>query len=205
MAWRPDYVTLVEVKDYIGITGDDETHDVKLARDIASASRAVDRECRRQFGSSVTPVDRFYTPQFDPVDRYWFVVTDDVAQTQGAPIVVSLDDGTYTYATDVTASARPLDPNAAADGRPVQGYRLAGSNWGRVDELRVRAVFGWDSVPVSIKDATLLQTQRFFKRGDAPFGIAGSPSGEGEMRLLSKVDPDVALMLRGYTRRWSAA
>ncbi len=203
--WRPAYVTLDDAKRYLGVGEDDGTYDAQITRDVEAASRAVDRECRRQFGSTVFQVERFYRPQYEPVEGYWYVVTDDIAQTQSSPVVVSGDAGEWTYPTDITSKARPLHPNAAVDGRPNIGFKLSGSYRGVAEEVRVKAVFGWDAVPVTVQDAVLLQTHRLFKRKDAPFGIAGSPSGDGEARLLSKLDPDVALMLRGYTRRWSAA
>lgn len=200
--WKPPYVTLDAAKNYLGIGEDDGTHDANLTRNIESASRAVDRECRRQFGSSVSAVERTYEPMYDPVERVWFVSTDDIAQTQGDPITVFSDRGTGTYSNELTETAQPYPENAAADGVPVRGFLLGSSNPGKV---RVKAVFGWDETPLAVVDAVLLQLHRFHKRKDAPFGIAGSPSGDGEARLLSKLDPDVALMLRGYTRRWSAA
>jgi hypothetical protein len=51
-----------------------------------------------------------------------------------------------------------------------------------------------------VHTATLLQGGRLYTRRSALFGIAGSPESGSEMRLLSKVDPDVAVMLRGYRR-----
>lgn len=59
-------------------------------------------------------------------------------------------------------------------------------------------------VPDVIQMATLLQAARFFKRKGAPFGIAGSPEMGSELRLLSRLDPDVELMLFGQRRIWGA-
>ncbi len=202
MPWKPAYVTLEAVKNYLSIEGDDESQDTNLTRNIEAASRAVDRECRRQFGRSDAPVTRTYTPQYDPIERVWFVSTDDVAQTQSVPIVVSGDNGSGEYASDLSAAVEAYPENASADGVPVRGFLLGSS---APSKVRVTAVFGWDAVPVVVEDAVLLQLNRLAKRKEAPFGIAGSPSGDGETRLLSKLDAGVALMLRGVTRRWSAA
>jgi len=55
-------------------------------------------------------------------------------------------------------------------------------------------------VPTTVKQATLLQASRVFARREAPFGVAGSPDMGSELRLLEKVDPDVAVMLVPYVR-----
>ena len=45
--------------------------------------------------------------------------------------------------------------------------------------------------------AAQLQSSRIYARRATPFGVAGSPEG-GIVRLLSRLDPDVELMLRPY-------
>jgi hypothetical protein len=59
------------------------------------------------------------------------------------------------------------------------------------------------AVPDGIVMACLLQSSRWYKRRDAPFGIAGSDSLNVSIRL-AKVDPDVAVLLSTYRRRWGA-
>jgi hypothetical protein len=71
--------------------------------------------------------------------------------------------------------------------------------------VEVTAEWGWAAVPDSVKEATLVQGSRFFMRQQAPFGIAGSPDLGSELRLLQKVDVDVAVMLRPFVRQWGAA
>jgi hypothetical protein len=46
----------------------------------------------------------------------------------------------------------------------------------------------------------MLQASRFYARRDSPYGVAGSPDLGSEVRLLSKVDPDVAVSLADYVR-----
>jgi len=55
-----------------------------------------------------------------------------------------------------------------------------------------------------VLNACKLQTGRFNKRLQALFGVAGSPADGSEVRLLAKLDPDVAVMLVDYTRVWGA-
>jgi hypothetical protein len=70
--------------------------------------------------------------------------------------------------------------------------------------VEVRATFGWTAIPDLVISATLLQAGRFASRRDSPYGIAGSPDTGSELRLLDKVDPDVAVMLAPLTRWWGA-
>jgi hypothetical protein len=60
-------------------------------------------------------------------------------------------------------------------------------------------------VPSAVKLATRLQASRFMARRDSPYGVAGSPDAGSEIRLLSRVDPDVAVALRGFSRPRRAA
>jgi hypothetical protein len=61
-----------------------------------------------------------------------------------------------------------------------------------------------DAVPDGVVLACLLQASRWYKRRDAPFGIAGSDLMGAAMRLAAKVDPDVAVLLSTYRRHWGA-
>jgi len=53
-----------------------------------------------------------------------------------------------------------------------------------------------------VRMATLLQASRIAQRRNAAFGIAAVPGMDGSgMRLLSKLDADVELLLDPYRRR----
>lgn len=71
--------------------------------------------------------------------------------------------------------------------------------------VQVTARFGWTTTPKPVQLTSKIQGSRFFMRREAPFGIAGSPENGSELRLLAKVDPDLAVGLADYRRRaWSA-
>lgn len=198
MAWEPDYITEDELKDYARI-GDD-VDDVQVALAITSASRAVDDHCRRQFGKVAAPELRTYTarPDYSKAARgrtYWVADVDDFHTSVGLVVNVG---------TDVNTTHVLSPRNAQQEGRPwTRIHFTADSEFlpdGTADQLGIVAPWGWASVPATIRNATLLQGSRFLVRRNAPFGIAGSPELGNELRLLSKVDPDVALMLRKYKR-----
>lgn len=205
MAWQPDYCTAAELKTHLRIG--DTVDDTELGICITAASRAIDKACNRQFGSASQT--RVYTGHCEYVDGRIAVPVDDVMTTSG--LGVKLDqgqDGTYeqtlTYQTDFD-----LWPwNAASDGIPwthvVWRPTAAVYPAGFATELQVTATFGWTAVPTIVKNACLLQASRFFVRRDSPYGVTGSPDAGSELRLLERLDPDVAMMLASVRRWWAA-
>lgn len=203
MPWAPDYVQLNELKSFLRIDTGDVVDDAQLAIAITAASRAVDRVTNRQFGQVTAAEARLYTPRFDcsrvgstwPVGK-WVVQIDDLMDATGLTVATSKG------AVDLFVK-QPV--NAAATGKPwtrlVVDPAAAVIPIGTENEVTVTAKFGWTAVPVPVKQAALLQASRFFKRRDAPFGVAGSPELGSELRLLARVDPDVAVTLRPYIRQ----
>jgi hypothetical protein len=83
---------------------------------------------------------------------------------------------------------------------------LSGTDWPtEAGAVKVTATFGWPAVPAEVRQAALIQAVRLFKRKGSPFGIAGSPEDGSEMRLLSRLDPDVENLLRHLRRPWVVA
>lgn len=205
MAWQPDYCTSVELKAYERIPDTDDDAQVALA--ISAASRAVDRTANRQFGLVASAEDRYYTPRWDRRRCRWVVDIDDVQTAVGLLVFADLD-GSGDYATALTDYVALKPVNAAVEAKPwTQMVVLPTSPVSPCadeDSVAVTAKFGWTTVPTPVKQATLLQASRFLKRKDAPFGVAGSPDAGSELRLLAKVDPDVAVILGPFTRQWGA-
>lgn len=203
MAWAPDYVALTAVaptpslKSYLvhgGIT--DVVDDTELAMFITASSRAIDDHCNRQFGVLAAPQLRTYKAWPDYDRGQWVVDIDDLMTAAGLVVDV---------AGVVTTEFTKEPVNAAAETRPWT--RLAFDRTAAVRPtvdnnyaVNVTATFGWTAIPVSVIQATLLQCSRFNARRDSPYGIAGSPDQGSELRLLAKLDPDVAVSLRGFVR-----
>lgn len=185
MAWAPDYCTVDELAEFVKIPDDADNTQLGLA--IAAASRAIDRTCRRQFGLGAAPEVRYYRPRWDSLRCAYVVDTDDLMTATGLLV-----------AGEAVVSPVLLPRNAAAEGRPWNTLVLDGTP---DSEVEVTARWGWTTVPDAVKEACLLQASRVFKRRGAPFGIAGSPQDGSEMRLLAKVDPDVAVVLEGFRRK----
>lgn len=189
MPWAPDYATSADLKAYLAISDSDD--DAQIALAISAASRAVDKLAGRQFGQVATEETRSYIGTWDRRPGVYVFDIDDLADVANLTVLAGTDE-----ITDY--SLHPL--NALAKGGVYEQLLTA-----QTAEVTVDGLWGWPSVPVSVKQATLLQATRFFKRRQSPFGIAGSPQDGSEMRLLERVDPDVAVMLRFYRRNWWAA
>lgn len=203
MAWAPDYITPEELAHYLRV--DDQLDDDELADAVAGASRAVDRSTFRQFGKTDAPEARVFTPTWSYKRGAWVVECDDFHTVPTSVAVDTARDGTYSTSVDPVAFGVLLPANAAQEGRPWERLTLrAGSGvtlYGLDGEVRVTTVWGWSAVPPGVVTATKLQAARLHARRSAPFGIAGSPDSGSELRLLARVDPDVAVMLGDYRRR----
>ncbi len=200
--WAPDYVTLDGMRTYLRVPATDTVDDPYLQQLITAASRAVDVAANRQFGTEVAT--RVYAPQLAAqlIDgRGWVLPVDDVQD----------------FASMVWTAGDPWDPdprlalaegtdfrwwpaNAAADGKPYTALLLPAAPTG---DLTGVGPFGWSAFPAGAVTATQLQTARWWVRRESPYGTAGSPSDGTELRLLSRLDPDVQTSLFGLLRpRW---
>lgn len=196
MAWKPDYATLAEGKAFIRVG--DAVDDAEVAIWITAGSRLIDDRCNRQFGLEVAPVARTYRrpPTLNRETGLWELEIDDLQTTTGLTV------NGVAYAS---SGAVLLPDNAPLEGKPWT--RIGQTTWPIMSYpgLPVSNVlvgqWGWTTVPAGTKSAIRLQLNRWGSRRDSPYGIAGSPDTGGELRLLSRLDPDVVTSLRGLTRR----
>lgn len=208
MTWEPDYVTLDEYKDWAGITETDTVDDIRLARDITAASRAVDAFCsqetRRQFGKVATSESRYYTPRWDVDMAQWVIEIDDVHSATGLTLAVDpSNDGNHTQAItdfilrprDALANMRVFTQIAVKAGSSVQPYMWPDSAKVTTDK------WGWSTPPVAVVEATFLQTNRYQSRRDSPYGVAGSPAKGNTTSIQAKLDIDFEGLLQNYVKR----
>jgi hypothetical protein len=187
---------------------------------LESAARAIDRACGRDFRPDTeSPTVRYFTPTIidgrDPIVyatsafpfswlRHYTMSIDDVSDTTGLTVDFdSTGNGDYTINT---TAFRVGPSNAPSRGLPYNRIIFNTGVYPPIYEesVRVTADWGWTTTPSTIVNANLLQAARFLKRMDSPFGVAGSPELGNEMRLLSKLDPDVALMVGAFKRNFGA-
>lgn len=219
MTWRPTYVDLEVAKANLRIDADDETDDLFIEIVIEAASRAIDQATNRQFGNLSPAAARYYDGlKTAPPSRLWPTVTaqgpwgdrqavevDDLMTTTDLAVAFDRDaDGTFE---DVITDYDLWPWNAEADGRPWTHlvFRPTVSVPVGQRAVQVTAEWGWLDVPQLVVQACLMQTNRWVKRREAPFGVAGSPDLGSELRLLAKLDPDVAVAVGVLKRPWAAA
>lgn len=196
MPWKPDYITTADLKLYLDIG--DVVDDVQLATWCTASARAIDKRCNRQFGQLAGPAARTYRrpPVLNPETGLYELEIDDVQDVTGA-----LVNG-VAYAS---AGAVLLPDNAPADGLPwtrlgfttCQTVSTPGAPVANVITMR----WGWTAVPSQVVGASKLQANRWNARRRSPLGVAGSPDQGSEIRLLARLDPDVATSLAGLSRR----
>jgi hypothetical protein len=201
MAWQPNYATAQELAAFKRVGDSDD--DVQFGLAVAAASRAVDRHTHRQFGKTDDAEERLYLAEWSWRRRRWVVPIDDVMV---APTTVTnSDDDEITDYTLLPRNAqqkgRPWTHLVINPGSTVYPRGEHGEHWLTIDA----DPWGWDAVPDAVKEATLLQGSRLDFRRASPAGVAGSPETGSEVRLLARVDPDVAVSLKDYIRWWAAA
>lgn len=196
MTWKPDYLTVADVKAYLHVT--DSVDDVQFQSWVTAASRAIDRATNRQFGQVAAPLARTYrrSPYYDATTGLFTLEIDDLMTTAGL-----LVNG-VAYAS---SGATLLPDNAPADGLPWTAIGFIAwpvlSTPGAPIVNVLTGQWGWSAVPAQVPAAGELQVARWNFRRDAPAGVAGSPDQGSEIRLLAKLDPDVATTLAGLSRR----
>lgn len=208
MAWEPTYATAEELKAYLRIEHDND--DVDLAMAVEAASRSVDLVCGRQFGN--VNETRYFTPTWDGQRALWVASIDDLtmANDEDIPEVQFDSNGDETYDTTLDPEHYRWKPtNAPQKGRPWTSieFRRESNVWGlpgEDEQIAITGTWGWSVVPETVKQATLIQGNRFMQRKDSPYGVAGTGNDGGVLRLQSRVDPDVKQMLRTYYRWWGA-
>ena len=189
------YATLNELKAATRIA--DNVDDSLLEMAIESASRAIDSYTNRNFYSSGTAT-RYYAPQ-----NSYICETDDIISLSSLTTLDADDNYTVTWA----AKDYQLEPlNGFVDGFSVPYTRIRAiddyvfETLGGQATVKVVGVFGYaTAVPMSIKQATIIQASRIYKRLDSPLGVAGF-GDMGVMRVSSKLDPDVAQLVDSFRR-----
>jgi hypothetical protein len=190
------YATLAEVKAALRIT--DSIDDTLLEMAVESASRLIDGFASRQFYSSGTAV-RYFVAQDDFV-----VEVDDLAS--GTVTIQTASDADGIFDTTWDTDDYQLEPlNQVLDGIPwvFTSIRAVGDYlWpisGGEALVKVTGTFGWPYLPITIKQACIIQASRIYKRLDSPMGIVGF-GDLGAISVSNQLDPDVAQLVQPYKR-----
>ena len=200
MAIANGYASLAQIKAALRISAGDATDDALLEMAVESASRLIDAYCGRNFllGGTAT---RYYNTE-DP-----YVVQIDDARSISAVSTSSSENGVFDISFNMTArtgdiQAEPINDYVGGLVWPFTRLRAIGDYVFPVDKentVEVTAVFGFPNIPVTVTQATILQSSRIFARLQSPLGVAGF-GDMGIMRVGRSLDPDVSQLIEGYRR-----
>jgi hypothetical protein len=192
MAITNGYATLLDVKAALRIQ--DSFDDSLLETAIESASRMIDGFTARTFSNAGTAVRNFAA-----TDAINLIIDDAITVTK----VESTDEIGDTY-TEWTVTDYQLEPvNGRADGlySPYTGIRAVNTyTWPVVDYqalVKITGTWGWPSIPTAVKQATIIQASRLYKRLDSPLGVLGM-GDLGQIRVSRYLDPDVEQLVMPY-------
>ena len=199
MAITDGYCTLADVKAALRVY--DSVDDSLLETAITSASRLIDQYCGRKFTDQGTSARYFAA-----TDPYLCPIDDAQSVTQLATAVTSNGSFDTIWANYVNGAPGDyqLEPlNGYADGIE-QPYTSIRALWrylfptiGGNALVKVTAHWGWAAVPDAIAQAAVIQASRIYKRLESPLGVLGL-GDLGVVRVGSKLDPDVAMLIDGY-------
>jgi hypothetical protein len=203
MAMNNPYCSLNDAKLAARIT--DTIDDALLELSIESSSRDIDAYTERVFFSTgATAVSRVYIPQ----DLY-LLETDDIISVTSIKSD-STGEGGFDLEWDVSDfQLEPLNGIAGGITTPFTRIRAVGSKLWPIYEPRdinagqasveITGVFGFPSVPIAIKQATVLSALRAYKRYESPTGVLGF-SDMGVVRVSTRLDPDVQRLIDPYRK-----
>jgi hypothetical protein len=187
------YCTLAEVKAALRLT--DSTDDSLIENAIEGASRRIDGYCGRWFYKTASTAIKLFA-----VDNYNVAVRD----IANATVTVKTDnnaDGSFetTWTQNVDYQLQPTD--VILSGEPYRRIVAVGGKTfpmtvqPRMPQVEVTAFWGWDEVPVDIREACVLLSMRGFARLNAALGVVGFADMAVQVRA---VDPDVRDLLNPY-------
>ena len=200
MAISNGYATLADVKAAARVT--DTFDDGLFEVAIESASRDIDAYCERVFynAGSLTRV-------YIPADIYR-LETDDLVSVTTIKSDTNGDGGFNQTWAATDYQLEPLNGIAGGIATPYTRIRAVGDLLWPVYEPRdinagqasveVTGVFGFASIPIAIKQATIIASLRAYKRYESPTGVLGF-SDVGVVRI-GRTDPDVQRLIDPYRK-----
>ena len=200
MAITHGYATLADIKaENDSLAAHGTAMDTSFERAIETASRAVDKYCRRRFWTNGTAEVRTYTA----TNCEWIDV-DDLATNTFTVETSSAFDRVF----DVTWAAsdyqtEPLNNEVNGIAWPTTKLVAVGDyafSPNRIATVKVTGCFGFGTaVPTEVVDATVQLSLRRIARKSSPTGVQSS-SEFGPIYISRKTDPDVAAVLDDFRR-----
>lgn len=198
----PAYATVSELATYMGLAdnyanGQMRTtgQETRFQQALDAASALIDQDCNRAFSQRTAVKD----------------LISEGGDTLRIPDLVSVtslrvdDDGDGTFETVLPATDYELNYYNNGDDVWPYEYIIRIDTWwprptwtGRRKLVRIDGVWGWPSVPVAIKQATLIQAARLVQRSNAALGVQGI-SDFGPFSIRNN-DPDYTHLISRYVK-----
>ena len=213
-----DYATLVELKARINKTGSGD--DTPLQALLNAAALTIDNFCNRPDGfvADSSASARVYTGSGGAIQRI-----DECSTVSAVAVKSSATASSYTaWTTDdyIEFGGDPKRPDfqPTVKGKPytalmikpggdyshftsgeyssLQGFKPDFTVTRGVPTVQVTAKWGYAStVPLPIKEATITQAARWYKRGQSAWADTVGNPDLGQLMYRKKLDPDIELML----------
>ena len=201
MALGDPYITSPELAEAFRIGDSDE--DIQLDLAASAASSWVTSWCGRGFNKAAEASARTFH-----ASNSGLVWVDDIATASGL-IVATDDTDDGAYETTWASTDYQLEPlNGMVDGMsgwPYTRIRAVESTTYPYTTSRpavqVTAVWGWPAVPDAVKQATMILAARIYKRRDSAEGVLGGFGDFGPVRVGTRLDPDVEMLLSPYRKQ----
>lgn len=202
------YADKTDLKNMIGLSGTSQDNNIDNA--INAACRQIDKIVGRVFYETETTQIKY----FNPVSHFYLQVPD-ISKTTSLEIKLDTnDDGSYdtTLVENTDFYLLPLNPkqigkvSSTLYYEPYTEIRILDQKTDErfdptiIKNVKITAFWGFSMVPDAIKQATLLQASRLWKRKDSPFSTYGNID-TGEQELFQKFDPDARNLIMGYKKR----
>lgn len=192
------YASITEVKAVMPDTPFGVTYDAILTSLVERASRSVDRLLNREPGAFAVTSDTIRYFDGSGSSQLW------IGELAIAPTTVEVaesgDFGSYTIWSSSDFYLWPY--NAVAQGIPflrIDIDRLYGSKvyWPAYPKgIKITGHFGYSTdAPTDVKQATIIQTVRWFKRGQQAFRDVGAIMELGQLTYAQAIDPDIGLIV----------
>jgi len=196
------YTTLADVRNGLQIEDSNDDTDIQAA--ILSASRMIDDYCQRGFyqeGTLASPVTKYYSP----VSPWYLEIDDLIEPTEIRSRANQIGAFNTVWDLDTDIMYEPV--NNPELGRPVTRLLAIQTYvWPYFfpQTVKITGVWGYKEIPYEVELACKIQASRLFIRKQSPFGIAGSVE-LGTVRLSSRLDPDVEMLLKTFRRNFGLA
>lgn len=200
-----NYCTLAETKAVMPDTSWGSSYDAVLAALIERASRAIDMFTGRWPGAYYVISDS--VRYFDGNGKSDLFI-DELASAPSAVHVAETGDlSAYSLWSSSDYFMKPY--NASQFGMPYEWIGLdllygAKTSWPAYQKaVKITGKFGYSlTTPSEVKQATIIQAVRWFKRGQQAFRDTGAIVELGQLTYTQAVDPDVAEII-SHLRRLS--